>query len=125
MEAVVQQYGTANESDVTQTATGAGALANIYQDGDQNGSDVTQNGNAEAYVTQIGDLNKSSVAQAAGTTGSQAFVSQLGNEGYSLINQNGGDNTASVTTTDTRVIAQPYITARKSSGEGKRSTVRG
>src|SRR3546814_12541049 len=120
MEAVVQQYGTANESDVTQTATGAGALANIYQDGDQNGSDVTQNGNAEAYLTQIGDLTEASVAQAAGTTGSEAFGYQLGHKGYSLINQIACENNARVTQTDTSEIDHSHITKNDGNNKLKR-----
>ncbi|WP_158266577.1 hypothetical protein [Allosphingosinicella deserti] len=112
--AYVDQLGERNTSYINQGASNA--LADVWQDGAENASGISQGEQSDAYVTQLGENGRSTITQTFGETatvkqtslsvnaistivqngaGHTAVVSQYSGDNSALVTQAGTGNTAS------------------------------
>lgn len=93
--AIVWQHGDDNQADVTQNGTHRD-FALVKQLGDKNRAAVSQQGAGETvlYAVQAGDRNQLTASQTSSAASSGAIMAQFGSNNAMSLVQNGSDNQA-------------------------------
>ncbi|MGF1462949.1 MAG: beta strand repeat-containing protein [Maricaulaceae bacterium] len=82
----IDQTGSDNTANATQTAFALNAVSDILQDGSDNFADVTQSAaDVTSLVSQLGDLNSATVTQSG--AGFTSTISQVGNGNTATVSQ--------------------------------------